>query len=175
MGICHPLIFLILSILLYSYMYKEQPLYSEYVSQIIYSRHRGVYTEVGVSFSVKKDPLRFQRPMGICHPLIFFILSILLYSYKYTEQPLCSEYASQILYSRYSGVYIGRCLIFGYNGPFWTFRSLWACVIPWFSWFYLSYYIYICIRSNTYIVNMRHKFFIVGIGGLYRGGCLIFG
>ena len=46
-----------------------------------------------------------------------------------------------------------------------TFRGLWPCVIPWFSWFYLSYCIAICIRNNPYVVNMRHKFFLVAIEG----------
>ena len=115
-----------------------------------------------------------QRLMAMCHPLIFLILTILFHRYMYKEQPLCSEYASQILCSSHRGVYTHvhrpvpqfrlKCTIL-------AFRGLWPCVIPWFSWFYLSYCIAICIRNNHYVVTMRHKFFIVGLWGyIHRRG-----
>ena len=105
MGMCHPLIFLMVSFLFHRYMYKEQPLCSDYASQFFYSRSRGYIQRLVPYFRLKCTLLGFQMFMGMCHPLIFLTLSILLYSSMYKEQPLCSEYASQILYSRLRGVY----------------------------------------------------------------------
>ena len=64
MGMCHPLIFIMVSTLLHRYMNREQPLCREYASQILCSSHRGVYTWAGASFSVTMDHFGLSEAYG---------------------------------------------------------------------------------------------------------------